>query len=128
MPHEIKGSKKEKNCAKSCHTEQWNNISSEKSLSQHEDENQCEFGNNSMARKCIVRKRCGLCKKLFDSQKLLNLHKKTSTQKLQICLQSWKVHIFVSYTKLMWRNTSWSMVLTSFCVHFVARDFILLLN
>ena len=28
-----------------------NNISSENSISHYEDENQCEFGNNSMARK-----------------------------------------------------------------------------
>ena len=50
-PHETKGSKKENDCAKSCHTEQWNNISSKNSVSHYEDENQCEFGNNSMARK-----------------------------------------------------------------------------
>ena len=67
MPHETKGSRKENDCAKICHTEQ----SSENSLSPYEDENQCEFHNNSMARKW-----CGLCKKLFDSQKLLNLHTK----------------------------------------------------
>ena len=72
MPHETKGSKKENDCAKACHTEQ----SSENSVSHYEDENQCEFHNNSMARKQIVRKRCGLCKKLFDNQKLLNLHMK----------------------------------------------------
>ena len=29
-----------------------------------------------VTKKCIVRKRCGLCKKLFDSQKLLNVHTK----------------------------------------------------